>query len=222
MFESPRRPRLTFGAVIIVSAALLFAACTVATPEPTLTPTPTPEPTATFTPEPTATPTDTPEPTNTPTPRPTNTPAATATPSFTSTPRVTNTPRNTSTPTKPPTPPLLDTITQTRTHIDNIGGAIDRLYHGSGAESCGPLLADYYTVVAAPEFDVSGQPGNVQGAYGAYRQGVAIVVDKISKIRDICEQGGGSMSDLEFGIARTAIADASNLLGGAIGLLVDQ
>jgi hypothetical protein len=135
---------------------------------------------------------------------------------------VTSTPRHTSTPSKPPTPPLLDTITRIRAHIDNIGGAIDRLYHGGGAESCDPLLADYYAVAAAPEFNVSGQSGNVQGAYGAYRQGVAIVIDKISKIRDICEQGGGTMSDLEFGISRTAIADASNLLGSAIGLLVDQ
>ncbi len=135
------------------------------------------------------------------------------------TPAVTPGPRPTPKPTTPPVPPLLTTITQIRTRVDNIGGAIDRLYHGSGVEACEPLLADYYAVVNAPVYDVSGQPSNVQGAYGMYRQAVTIVAEKIAKIRDICEAGGGSMSDLDFAISRTSIADASNLMGTAIGLL---
>ena len=211
------RPALLAGFIALLAA--LAAGCAVSTPEPTPTsppPTDTPEPTATHTPEPTSTPTNTPTKTKTPTPEPTDTPAPTDTPTLTPSPRLTNTPRATATSTKPP---LLDTVTQIRVHIDNIGGAIDRLYHGSGVESCTSLLADYYAVVAAPQFDVSGQPGNVQGAYGMYRQGVSLVVDQISKIRDICESGGGTMSELDFAISRTTIADASNLLGTAIGLL---
>lgn len=142
-------------------------------------------------------------------------------PTSTPTPQVTLAPRATRTPTQPPTPPLLDTITSIRTHIDNIGGALDRLYHGSGVEACAPLLADYYAVVNAPVYDVSSQPGKVQGAYDMYRQGVALIVDKISKIRDVCERGGGTLSPLDFDLSRIAIGDASNLLGTAIGLLVN-
>ena len=213
--------RLLPTAAVVLTALLVAVGCTTPTPVPTATPAPTdtPPPTATFTPEPTDTPTHTPTKTKTPTPEATDTPTHTPTPSNTPTPRFTNTPRATRTPTQPPVPPLLTTITQIRVRVDNIGGAIDRLYHGSGVEACEPLLADYYAVVNAPVYDVSGQPGNVQGAYGMYRQAVAIVTDKIAKIRDICEAGGGSMSELDFAISRTSIADASNLMGTAIGLL---
>jgi hypothetical protein len=215
------RRYLTNSLRLLIVCAALATACTTTTPTPTATPPPTdtPLPTATFTPTPTDTPSRTPTKTKTPTPLPTDTPTDTPTPSRTPTLRFTNTPRNTATPTKPPTPPLLTTITDIRVHVDNIGGAIDRLYHGSGVEACAPLLTDYYAVVNAPVYDVSGQPGNVQGAYGMYRQGVAIVAEKIAKIRDICEAGGGTMSELDFAISRTSIADASNLMGTAIGLL---
>ena len=208
-------------AVVAGLLALVMSGCAVATPPPTptATPAPTDTPAPTRTPTKTSTPTKTATSTKTATPKPTNTPTDTPTPTFTATPRVTNTPRATSTPTKPPVPPLLDLVTKTRVSVDNIGGALDRLYHGSGAESCGPLLADYYAVVGAPVLDVSGQPGNVQNAYGLYRAAIAIIVDKISKIRDVCEGGGGSMSPLDFDVSRMAINDASGMLGTAIGLL---
>ena len=59
----------------------------------------------------------------------------------------------------------------------------------------------------------------MQGAYGLYREGVAIIVDKISKIRDVCESGGGTMSPLDFDVSRIAVNDASGRLGTAIGML---
>lgn len=213
---------------IFVMFAVLAAACAPATPSPTPTsppPTDTPLPTATNTPEPTATPantpkpTKTPRPTKTPTPEATDTPAPTNTPVNTATPRFTSTPRATNTPTQPPAPPLLAQVLETRGHVDNIGGALDRLYQGSRAEACGPLLSDYYAVVDSPVYDVAGQPGNVQSAYGLYREAIAIIADKISKIRDICESGGGSMGPLDFDISRIAINDASGRLGTAIGML---
>lgn len=213
------RRAIRIGSLILIAA--LTVGCAVSTPEPTPTPLPptaTQEPTATFTPEPTDTPTRTATASKTATPKPTNTPSATPEPSFTPTPRFTNTPRATSTPTKPPTPPLLDTIKEIRVHVDNIGGALDRLYHGSGVEACAPLLTDYYAVVNAPVYDVSGQAGTIQGAYGLYREGVAIVTDQISKIRDVCERGGGTMSALDFDVSRMAINEASGRMGTAIGM----
>ena len=119
----------------------------------------------------------------------------------------------------PRTPPLRASVQETLLHVQAIGGAMDRIYREGRPEACAPFLADYYAVVSAPTFDVSGQPSNVQGAYGLYREAIAIIVDKVSKIRDICESGGGVIGDLDFNVARTAINDAGDRLGAALGML---
>ncbi|HLF27479.1 MAG TPA: hypothetical protein VJG32_14185 [Anaerolineae bacterium] len=201
---------------------VLLSGCGSTTPEPTPTPLPptrtfTPEPT--HTPEPTSTSTNTPKPTKTATPLPTDTPPPTSTPSLTPSPRITNTPRATATPTRPPAPPLLTTVQETQNHVYSIGGAMDRIYHEGRPEACAPLLEDYFSVVAAPEYDVSGQPSNVQGAYGLYREGIGIIADKLGKIRDLCLGGGGYIDALEFDLARMAVNDAGSRLGAALGLL---
>ena len=119
----------------------------------------------------------------------------------------------------PRTPALLATVQETLNHVHLIGGSMDRIYDRGEPEACAPLLTDYFAVVNAPTFDVSGQPSNVQGAYGLYREAIAIIADKISKIRDICESGGGVIGDLDFSVARMAINDAGDRLGTALGML---
>jgi len=101
----------------------------------------------------------------------------------------------------------------------NLGGAMDRLYQGAGSEACAPFLADFYAVTNAPTFDVSAQPSNVQTAYALYRDGIAIIADRVNSIRLVCEAGGGYVNPLDFDIARTAVNDAGGRLGEALNLL---
>src|SRR3972149_5195171 len=208
--------------VLPIILIILLAGCVATTPQPTPTsppPTDTPVPTATDTPEPTSTPTYTPTRTKTPTLKPTNTPSATSPPTLPPSPRVTNAPRPTPTPTQPPAPPLLTAVQGTQNHVYAMGGAMDRIYNEGNPEACAPFLDDFFSVIDAPEYDVSGQPSNVQGAYGLYRQAIAIVDDQLGKIATICLTGGGVIGPLDFDLARIAVNDAGSLLGQAIGLL---
>ena len=66
---------------------------------------------------------------------------------------------------------------------------------------------------------LSGQPSNVQGAYALYREAIAIIADRVSKIRDICKSGGGVVDRLDFDKARMAINDAAARLETALQIL---
>ncbi|HET7088690.1 MAG TPA: hypothetical protein VFL17_08585 [Anaerolineae bacterium] len=210
---------------LIIVAGLsvaLVAACATPTPAPVPTeppPSETPPPTHTNTPEPTSTPTDSPEPTSTPTAAPTDTPTSTSTPSRTPTPRATNTPRATATPTQPPVPPLLSAARDMLNRVHALGGSMDRIYAGSGAEACAPFLADFYAIVNAATHDVNQQPSQVQSAYSLYREAVAIITDKVNSIREVCEAGGGTIGNLAFDVARIGVNEAGDRLNAAIGLL---
>ena len=215
--------------------SMALAACTtpvappapteVPTVEPTTTPVPptdTSTPTATATPEPTATATPVP-PTATPVP-PTFT--ATPKPTETATPKptkvVTVAPKNTATPkptAAPKTPPIADAVRKTLGYVDDVGGAMDRLYHGSGAEGCNPLLTDYFGIIGAPTYDTAALPANAQNAYGPYRAAVDLMSVRLKPIAAVCLTGGGSIGKLDFDTARTAIAEASSMLNQALGLM---
>ena len=143
------------------------------------------------------------------TPREQVTMLPTPTQSAPSTPRATTAPAATATPKQPP---LADTIVRTRQHVESLGGALDRLYHGGGAEACGPLLSDYFSVVGAPTYDVSAQPANVQNAYGLYQQAINLISAKLQSIAQVCLSGGGTVGRLDFDLARQSINDAGSLL----------
>ena len=96
---------------------------------------------------------------------------------------------------------------------------MDRIYHGSGGEACAPFLADYGGVVNAPEYDISAQPANVQGAYALYRQAVALITDKVRFISDVCTKGGGNVGKLAFDVGRTDIGTAASMLTNALSQL---
>lgn len=192
------------------------------TVEPLASPSATPRPPAS-----TSTPTlPPPTATSTPTsmPRPISTPTATRPPS-TSTPLPTITRSATKTPIRPSatpvpsTPPLANTVQTTLNRVNSLGGALDRLYWGGGAEACKPILSDYYGIANAPTYNVSAQPANVQNAYASYREAVSIITQKFSPIRSVCESGGGTVSKLDFDVARMAINDAADRLNAALRAL---
>lgn len=96
---------------------------------------------------------------------------------------------------------------------------MDRIYGGSGGEACAPFLADYYGITNGPSYDVTGQPAATQGAYGLYRQAIGIIADRVRSIQEVCTAGGGSISNLNFNNARSAINDAGDLIGQALQLM---
>jgi hypothetical protein len=117
-------------------------------------------------------------------------------------------------------PPLRDAIIKARDAVEAIGGAMDRIYHGSGGEACGPFMSNYLAVANSPTYDVAAQPANVQGAYAQYRQGVEYVPgSKISQIANICLGGGGTIGNLDFNEARQAVNTAGGLLTQALASL---
>jgi hypothetical protein len=116
--------------------------------------------------------------------------------------------------------PLRDAIIKARDAVEAIGGAMDRIYHGSGGEACGPFMSNFLTVANSPTYDVSAQPANVQAAYAQYRQGVEYVPgSKISQIANICLGGGGTIGNLDFNEARQAANTAGGLLTQALASL---
>ena len=220
--------------LMLVILIAMLAGCGTSTSQPTPTvvptepPTSTPvPPTATSTQPPTATSTQTPKPTNTLV-HPTDTPAPTATLAPTNTPvptktstrkPITVTPRATSTPKPPAAPPLADAVRKALKQVESLGGAMDRLYGGGGAEACAPFMADFFGVVGAPQYDVATQPSNVQGAYAAYRQAINLIADKVGSIAEVCLKGGGVPSRLSFDVARMSVNDAGSLLTNALSTL---
>ena len=121
---------------------------------------------------------------------------------------------------KAATPPLADAIKNTRNAIEAIGGAMDRLYHGGGGESCTAFMQSYFVIIGAPTYDVSAQPSNVQGAYGQYRQAVDFISgSKVTQIAKICLQGGGNIGALDFNSARQAVNTAGSWLTQALAAL---
>ena len=220
----------------LVLLSLVLAGCGVSAPtptpaQPTAVSVPATEAPTAIPPTSTSTSTATPlPPTNTPTLKPTNT--ATVTPTEPPTATLTRTPAPKPTRTKgpaptavlkattaPQTPPLVNTLFQTLKHIQDIGGAMDRIYGGGGAEACAPFLADYNGIVNWPVYDMTGQSGATQSAYGLYRQAIGIIADRVRSIQEVCAAGGGGISNHNFNNARAAINDAGDLIGQALRLM---
>jgi hypothetical protein len=98
---------------------------------------------------------------------------------------------------------------------------MDGMYHGRSG-SCDALRANYRTVANAPSYDVSAQPSNVQGAYGLYRQAIAIIVEHITQYDQMCAGGGGTVGKLAFDVARGKINEAGGMLTDAFNMVVPQ
>ncbi len=95
---------------------------------------------------------------------------------------------------------------------------MDGMYGGRSG-SCTELRANYSTIVNAPTYDVSAQPSNVQGAYGLYRQAIAIIVERISPYDQMCAGGGGTVGKLAFDVARGKINETASMLTEAFNMI---
>ena len=224
-----------FTCARLMVTCILLVACAAPAPtiEPTVMPTITPlaltntpvPPTATFTPipptktsVPTATlvpPTDTPAPTNTPVVKPTQ--AVTTTPRITTVPKPTVTKGTSpssevSVSSKPST--LQKSAQQSLDTILAMTGILNQMLSG-GAELCAPLQEKYQSIHNAPQYDVSGQPSQIQQAYALYRQAIDLVDTRALTIQE-CGKGGGPIGRNDQGILHGLFAQAASLFGQAV------
>ncbi len=85
---------------------------------------------------------------------------------------------------------------------------------GGGADLCAPLIAQYQSIHNAPAYDMSAQSNEMQQAYAAYRQGIALVDSRADTILT-CGQGGGPIRGMAGGLLRQAVSQAVETFGQA-------
>jgi hypothetical protein len=114
----------------------------------------------------------------------------------------------------PSAPPLLTVVRHTIELVNGFKGALF-----GGGESCADFFRQFNGIVNGPTFDVSGQPSNVQSAYGLYRQALAVAGSKATVFNDICSSGGGVVGKLDVLVEIKLLDQALDLLGQAERLL---
>ncbi len=85
---------------------------------------------------------------------------------------------------------------------------------GGGTDLCAPLIAQYQSIHNAPAYDVSAQSNEMQQAYAAYRQGIALIDARASTIL-ACGQGGGPIGGMDGRLVRQAVSKAVEMFGQA-------
>ncbi len=130
----------------------------------------------------------------------------------------TATPAPTPLPTRPAPVPfdanaLYNAMLQVRSDIEQMGGLLDRLYN-QGREECAPYVGWHYNLVQSPVYD--GVPTDWGGIYGDYIWAVEHVLDTSHTIIFICSGQGGTVTELDYGVARSGINEALNRLGPAM------
>lgn len=108
---------------------------------------------------------------------------------------------------------MRSSMANARSMLEQMGGLLDRLYAGS-RETCGDYQGYYRNLVQSARYD--GVPGEWQGIYNEYVFAVENGRSTNQPIFELCERGGGGITALNYGIARTGINDSLNRLIPAI------
>lgn len=95
-------------------------------------------------------------------------------------------------------------------------GILDQM-PGGGSELCAPLQQKFQSIINAPQYDVSGQPPQMQQAYGLYRQAIDVMNSRAVTILD-CGKGGGTIGRNDLGALHKLFAQAAGLFGQAFDL----
>lgn len=97
---------------------------------------------------------------------------------------------------------LMASLNDMRLTIEQIGGLLDRLYHGE-SQGCGEYMGYYLALQQRATF--SGLPPAWQGIYGEYNFAADNIISTNYSIKTLCETGGGYLTDLDYGVARQGI-----------------
>ncbi|MCC6604275.1 MAG: hypothetical protein IT327_13770 [Anaerolineae bacterium] len=108
---------------------------------------------------------------------------------------------------------LRDSMNSVRSMIEQEGGLLDRLYNGQGG-TCAEFQGYYDDAIRSATY--SGVPDDWAGIYNDYIFAVENFLATNESINSLCDNGGGTISALNYGAARTGINDSLNRLIPAI------
>ncbi|MCB8977208.1 MAG: hypothetical protein H6657_07270 [Ardenticatenaceae bacterium] len=108
---------------------------------------------------------------------------------------------------------LRDSMNSVRSTIEQEGGLLDRLYNGQGG-TCAEYQGYYDDAIRSATY--SGVPDDWSGIYNDYIFAVENFLVTNESIDSLCDNGGGGISGLNYGAARTGINDSLNRLIPAI------
>jgi hypothetical protein len=108
---------------------------------------------------------------------------------------------------------LYDAMIQARSDLESMGGLLDRAVR-EGGQPCDPFIGWYDSLVTSPVYD--GVPAEWGGVYADYLWAVEHLLSSSGHIADICAGGGGSLTDLEYGLGRIGINESLDRLYPAV------
>lgn len=108
---------------------------------------------------------------------------------------------------------LRDSMNGVRSAIEQSGGLLDRFYNGE-SQTCQEYQGYYNDVIRSATY--SGVPEDWVGIYNDYIFAVENFLATNESIKALCDGGGGVLSSLNYGVARTGINDSLNRLIPAI------
>lgn len=108
---------------------------------------------------------------------------------------------------------LMISLDNMRLTIEQIGGLLDRLYHGE-SQGCGEYMGYYQDLQQRAAF--SGLPPAWQGIYGEYNFAADNIISTNVSIKTLCETGGGYLNELDYGVARQGIGLSLDRINQAI------
>lgn len=108
---------------------------------------------------------------------------------------------------------LRDNMLILRSTLQQIGGLLDRLIRGQ-AGTCTEFLGYYNTLITIPTYhDI---PAEWQGIYIDYLYAADHGMDTNESINSLCQGGGGTLNEFNYGIARIGVNESINRLSPAI------
>jgi hypothetical protein len=108
---------------------------------------------------------------------------------------------------------LRDSMTSMRSAIEQAGGLLDRLFNGE-SQTCTEYQGYYDDVIRSATY--SGVPDDWAGIYNDTIFAVENFLATNEAIDALCDGGGGVISSLNYGVARTGINDSLDRLIPAI------
>jgi hypothetical protein len=100
-------------------------------------------------------------------------------------------------------------IDQVRINIEQIGGQLDRLIRGEPG-GCDEFARYYVAILLSPFYD--DVPPAWHGPYNGYIAARLRLLDTNRNIMTICSEGGGVLDEHGYGVARSGVAEALDIL----------
>jgi hypothetical protein len=108
---------------------------------------------------------------------------------------------------------LRDNMLNLRTNLQNLGGLLDRLAQGQGG-TCQEFVTHYNSFITITTYD--GIPSEWQGIYNDYLYAADHAIATNESLNSLCTSGGGTITGLNYGIARTGVNESVDRLSPAI------